>query len=66
MPYVLCLDCGATNVRAMLVDDHGNILAKASQANSTDPGTENPEYHVWNAERILSQLAECSRRILSE
>lgn len=66
MPYVLCLDCGATNVRAMLVDDHGNILAKASQANSTDPGTENPEYHVWNAERILRQLAECSRRILSE
>lgn len=66
MPYVLCLDCGATNVRAMLVDDHGNILAKASQANSTDPGTENPEYHVWNAERILRQLAECSRRILNE
>ncbi|MGN0836863.1 MAG: L-fuculokinase [Akkermansia sp.] len=66
MPYVLCLDCGATNVRAMLVDDRGKILAKASQANSTDPGAENPEYHVWNAERILSQLAECSRCILSE
>lgn len=66
MSYVLCLDCGATNVRAMIVDDRGAIVAKASQPNSTDAGEENPEYHVWNADRILSQLAECSRKALAE
>ncbi len=66
MSYVLCLDCGATNVRAILVDDKGNLIAKASQPNSTDQGSENTQYHVWNADRILNQLAECARKILPE
>ena len=66
MSYVLCLDCGATNVRAILVDDKGQLVAKASQPNSTDTGTENAQYHVWNADRILSQLSECARKILPE
>lgn len=66
MPYVLCLDCGATNVRAMIVDDRGKIVAKSSQPNSTDAGSENPEYHVWNLDRIVSQLAECSRQAVAE
>lgn len=66
MSYVLCLDCGATNVRAILVDDQGNLVAKASQPNATDSGTENPQYHVWNADRILHQLADCTRQILPQ
>ncbi len=66
MAYVLCLDCGATNVRAILVDDKGQLVAKASQPNSTDTGAENPDYHVWNSDRILNQLAECARKILPE
>lgn len=66
MSYVLCLDCGATNVRAIIVDDKGNLVAKASQPNSTDTGAENAQYHVWNADRILNQLAECARKILPE
>lgn len=66
MSYVLCLDCGATNVRAILVDDKGRLVAKASQPNSTDTGAENPQFHVWNAERILNQLADCSRQILAQ
>lgn len=66
MPYVLCLDCGATNVRAILVDDKGQLVAKASQPNSTDAGAENPQYHVWNADRILKQLADCTRQILPQ
>lgn len=66
MSYVLCLDCGATNVRAILVDEKGNLVAKASQPNSTDQGSENAQYHVWNADRILNQLAECARKILPE
>lgn len=66
MSYVLCLDCGATNVRAMIVDDHGKIVAKASQPNSTDAGSENPEFHVWNLDRIMNQLAECSRKAVAE
>ena len=66
MPYVLCLDCGATNVRAMLVDDQGAIVAKSSQPNATDPGAENPQFHVWNVDRIFSQLAECAQKALQQ
>ena len=66
MSYVLCLDCGATNVRAILVDDKGQLIAKASQPNSTDTGAENPDFHVWNADRILNQLATCAREILPQ
>lgn len=66
MSYILCLDCGATNVRAILVDEKGNLVAKASQPNSTDSGAENAQYHVWNADRILNQLADCARQILPE
>ena len=42
--YSLCLDCGATNVRAMVVDEQGVIVGKASQPNATLPGEENPEF----------------------
>ena len=65
MPYTLCLDCGATNVRAMIVDERGQIAAKASLANATDAGAEQADYHVWNAERILDQLAQCTREALT-
>ncbi len=64
MSYVLCLDCGATNVRAMVVDELGNIVAKASQPNATDAGSENPEFHIWNAGRILDQLCGNAREAL--
>lgn len=66
MSYILCLDCGATNVRAILVDEKGNLVAKSSQPNSTDSGAENPQFHVWNADRILKQLAECTHNILPQ
>lgn len=58
--YSLCLDCGATNVRAMVVDDSGKIVGKASQPNGTLPGAENPEFHVWDADRIFRQLSDCA------
>lgn len=62
--YILCLDCGATNVRAMVVDERGRIVGKASQPNATLPGSENPDFHVWDAERIFRQLCDCAVRAL--
>ncbi|MFR6354030.1 FGGY family carbohydrate kinase, partial [Akkermansia sp.] len=62
--YSLCLDCGATNVRAMVVDEKGVIAGKASQPNATLPGEENPEFHVWDADRIFNQLSECAVQAL--
>lgn len=63
--YSLCLDCGATNVRAMVVDEQGAIVGKASQPNTTLPGEENPEFHVWDANRIFKQLSECAVQALN-
>ena len=62
--YSLCLDCGATNVRAMVVDEKGVIAGKASQPNAPLPGEENPEFHVWDADRIFNQLSECAVQAL--
>lgn len=63
--YSLSLDCGATNVRAMVVDEQGAIVGKASQPNATLPGEENPEFHVWDADRIFKQLSECAVQALN-
>ena len=62
--YSLCLDCGATNVRAMVVDEQGVIVGKASQPNATLPGEENPEFHIWDADRIFRQISECAVKAL--
>ena len=62
--YSLCLDCGATNVRAMVVDEQGVIVGKASQPNATRPGEENPECHIWDADRIFRQISECAVKAL--
>ena len=55
--YSLCLDCGATNVRAMVVDEQGVIVGKASQPHATLPGKETPEFHDWDAGRIFKQFS---------
>ncbi|WP_300775900.1 FGGY family carbohydrate kinase, partial [uncultured Akkermansia sp.] len=62
--YSLCLDCGATNVRAMVVNEQGVIVGKAAQPNATLPGEENPEFHIWDADRIFKQLSECAVKAL--
>lgn len=64
--YSLCLDCGATNVRAMVVDERGVIVGKASQPNATLPGEENPDFHIWDSERIFRQLSECAAQALRD
>ena len=62
--YSLCLDCGATNVRAMVVNEQGVIVGKAAQPNATLPGEENPEFHIWDADRVFKQLSECAVKAL--
>lgn len=64
MNYILCLDCGATNVRAIVVDDKGQLVSKSSQPNSTKPGEEHPDYHIWDADCIMEQLSSCAREAM--
>ena len=49
----------------MLVATDGRILGRASRANATTVGYDRPEFHTWDHERILENLAECSREALA-
>ncbi len=59
----LIFDCGATNVRVIAVDSHGNIVAKASVENATECGAENPQWHIWSLEQILQRFQTCCHEI---
>lgn len=59
---ILILDCGATNVKACLVDKAGHILSSHSVPNHTFP---DPDYGgglIWDVEDIWKKMAACSRK----
>ena len=60
---VLVLDCGATNVKACLVDTTGKIIASHSLSNET---VSDPHYSgglIWDIDDIWNKLSQCSRKI---
>ncbi|EMF0719233.1 L-fuculokinase [Citrobacter freundii] len=63
---ILVLDCGATNVRAIAVDRHGTIVARASTPNASEIATENSTWHQWSLEAILQRFADCCQQIATE
>ena len=63
---IVVLDCGATNVRAIAVDTQGKIVAKSVLPNATQPGQENPAWHIWSIDEILGKFARCSAAIKEE
>lgn len=60
---VIVLDCGATNVRAIAVDPSGQVVAKASVANATEPAAEHPQWHQWSLDAILDRFAHCCQQL---
>lgn len=63
---VLILDCGATNVKACLVDTKGKIIASHSLPNETIPDPEYAGGLIWDIESIWNKLTVCSRKVCSE
>ncbi|MBN1791376.1 MAG: L-fuculokinase [Bacteroidales bacterium] len=62
---ILVLDCGATNVKACLVDVNGDIISSMSLPNST---VSDPNYEgglIWDIEEIWNKLADCAGRVVS-
>jgi L-fuculokinase len=62
---ILILDCGATNVKACLVDTTGEIIASHSLPNNTMP---DPFYQgglIWDIDDIWDKLSACSRKVCS-
>jgi L-fuculokinase len=62
---VLILDCGATNVKACLVDVRGKIIASHSLANETVPDPNYAGGLIWDIDSIWNKLSACSRNICS-
>jgi L-fuculokinase len=62
---ILILDCGATNVKACLVDTTGKIIASHSLPNHTVPDPLYPGGLIWDIEDIWGKLSSCSRKVCS-
>jgi len=63
---VIVLDCGATNIRAVALSPDGVVVAKASMANASLPGAENPLWQVWSLDGIMAGLGQCCRRLSTQ
>ena len=62
---VLILDCGATNVKACLMDTAGTIIASHSLPNETMPDPNCSGGLIWDIDDIWNKLATCSRKVCS-
>ena len=63
--YILVFDCGATNVRAVVLDDEGNIVKIQAYTNKTHPDPFYPEYRIWDINEIWVKMCRASKDILS-
>ncbi|HSV87356.1 MAG TPA: L-fuculokinase [Bacteroidales bacterium] len=63
---ILVLDCGATNVRAVLVDGKGSIVSQHSVANNTIKDTFLPGGLLWDVDEIWRKMCQCSRKVTQE
>lgn len=58
---VLILDCGATNVKACLINTSGRILASGSLPNETSPDPHFAGGLIWDMDEIWRKLGHCCR-----
>jgi L-fuculokinase len=63
---ILILDCGATNVKACLVDIKGHIISSHSLPNETIADPHFKGGLIWDIDDIWNKLTACSRKICSE
>lgn len=62
----IVFDCGATNVRAVAIDEAGNIIASKSYPNNTQADPEFPQYKIWDVNEIWDKMCLASKEIISK
>jgi L-fuculokinase len=62
---ILILDCGATNVKACLLDTTGNLISSHSLPNETIADPYYPGGLIWDIDVIWNKLASCSQKTFS-
>ncbi len=63
---VLVLDCGATNIRTIAVNEKGFIVSVSSVPNHTQPDPEFPDYRIWDVEEIWKKFGQTTRKVFQE
>ncbi|HUS85933.1 MAG TPA: L-fuculokinase [Bacteroidales bacterium] len=63
--YIVVMDCGATNIRAVAIDDEGNIFKSMSYPNCTRPDPFYPEYRIWDIGEIWEKMCRASREVVA-
>ncbi|PSW20802.1 L-fuculokinase [Photobacterium sanctipauli] len=66
MSVVIVLDCGATNIRAIAVNERGKIVASHYIKNETHPCHSAPENHVWDFDEIWQKLIRCCTQVVGQ
>ena len=67
MNYLLGVDVGSTNLKAIIYDLQGNAVAKASGPTQRfNPYPENPEWAVWKPEQIWTGIADAIKQVTSQ
>lgn len=61
---ILVLDCGATNVRVIAIDETGTIKGIHSVPNATGPDPDYPEYRIWDVDKIWDKFKTCIGSVL--
>ncbi len=60
--FVLVLDCGSTNLRAVAIDSAGRTLAQSSRPNRSHPQPNGePGWLIWDLDEIWRKLSEVAR-----
>ena len=62
----IVFDCGATNVRAVAINESGEILKSKSFPNNTQPDPEYPRYRIWDVYEIWDKMCMASREVLKD
>ena len=64
--YVIVLDCGATNVRAVAIDQSGKTKAIKSFPNNTEEDSGFKGGRIWNLNKIREKLYAAVNEVLSQ
>lgn len=63
---VIVLDCGATNVRAIAIDDKGQLLAEHAVPNIAREDPDNEDFTIWDIDEIMGKLSLCCQKVAAK
>lgn len=67
MPNVVVVDCGSTNIRAIAVNERGQIIASAGRPNEPVAQPDKPKgYIIWDLEQLWEKICQVCREVAGQ